>query len=79
MSYTIKVVFGKEQVWKSYQQIPFTDEELKQHYKEYQFNSKAELDAFMYGVNESIGWTECCFPEYELHESWEAHNLSSNS
>ena len=31
-------------------------------------NSEAEKIAFINGINEAIGWTECCIPELELRE-----------
>ena len=68
MKYTLKIVFGKEQVSKIYNNEPLTDDELKHNIKEYSFDSEAEKIAFIKGINEAIGWTECCIPELELRE-----------
>lgn len=66
MKYTIKIIYGKEQVIKFYNNEPFSNEEKLNNLKEYKFNSKEELDAFCFGVNETIGWTECHILESEL-------------
>ncbi|MFZ6037609.1 MAG: hypothetical protein ACOYU1_05130 [Bacteroidota bacterium] len=68
MIYTLKIVFGKGQVIKAFNNIPFTKEELEINVKEYNFNSQEEKEAFLKGINEAIGWTECCIPELELCE-----------
>ncbi len=68
MKYTVKIVFGKEQVEKIYTNIPLTDEEIKNNVKIYSFTSKEEKKAFIHGINEAIGWTECYIPELELCE-----------
>jgi hypothetical protein len=66
MKYTLKVIFGKEQVVKTYNKISLSDEEIKLNVKEYQFNSEEEKQAFLEGLNEAIGWTDFCIPELEL-------------
>lgn len=66
MKYTLKIVFGKEQVSKIYNNEPLADDELKYNLKEYSFSSEAEKIAFINGINEAIGWTECCIPEFEF-------------
>ena len=58
MKYSIKIIFGKEQVDKYLSEIPFDNDEKEIHEKEYFFDTKAELDAFIKGVDESVGWTE---------------------
>lgn len=68
MKHTLKIVFGKEQVIKIYNNEPLTEEELKNNLKEYSFSSEEEKISFIKGVNEAIGWTECCIPEVELCE-----------
>lgn len=68
MIYTLKIVFGKEQVTKAFNNVPFTKEELEINVKEYSFNSQEEKEAFLKGINEAIGWNECCVPELELYE-----------
>ncbi|MGC4127976.1 MAG: hypothetical protein QM564_00130 [Bergeyella sp.] len=65
MSYTLKVVFGKEQVNKTYNNEPLTIEELEINVKEYSFNTLEEKEAFIKGINETIGWNECCIPEID--------------
>lgn len=62
----LKVVFGKEQVNKIYNNESFTEDELENNVQEYIFNSQKEKEAFLKGINEAIGWTECCFLELEL-------------
>lgn len=68
MKYTLKIVFGKEQASKIYNNEPLRDDELKYNLKEYSFASEAEKTAFINGISEAIGWTECCIPEFELRE-----------
>jgi len=68
MKHTLKVIFGKEQVIKAYNNESFTDEELAINVKVYSFNTNEEKEAFVKGINETIGWTECCIPELELCE-----------
>ena len=59
MKHTIKIIFGKEQVNKFLTDVPFTEEEKSINEKEYHFETQLELDAFLKGVNETIGWLEC--------------------
>lgn len=66
MRHTLKVIFGKEQVVKIYNNIPFTTEEPGQNVKEYAFNSIEEKSAFIKGLNEAIGWLDFCIPELEV-------------
>lgn len=66
MKYTLKVIFGKEQVGKFYGNINLTDEEIKLNVKEYQFNSIEEKYAFIKGLGEAIGWVDYCIPEIEM-------------
>jgi hypothetical protein len=66
MKHVLKVVFGKEQVAKIYNNEKLTGEELKLNFKEYHFNSEAEKQAFIYGLNQAIGWMEICIPEVEI-------------
>ena len=65
---TVKIVFGKEQVLKVHNGEALNEEELKLNVKEFSFNSEEEKIAFVNGVNEAIGWTECCIPEYVLNK-----------
>jgi hypothetical protein len=66
MKHTLKVIFGKEQVVKIYNNTPLSDEEIKMNVKEYQFNSAEEKQAFIKGLNEAIGWLDFCIPELEI-------------
>jgi hypothetical protein len=68
MKHTVKVVFGKEQVIKVYNNQPLTDEEQILFVKEYEFETLQEKLAFIKGMNEAIGWIEFCIPELELRE-----------
>ena len=63
MTHTLKVVFGKEQVQKIYNQQMLTSEEVSIHLKEYQFKTEAEKQAFITGLNEALGWTDYCIPQ----------------
>lgn len=62
--YTLKIVFGKEQVAKIYNNEPLKDEELKVNVRVYSFSSEEEKKAFINGVNEAVGWTECSIQEF---------------
>lgn len=65
MSYTVKVIFGKEQVNKFLANEPFTDFENENSVKVYHFNTEEEKQSFCLGVNEAVGWTECFITELE--------------
>ena len=67
MKHPLKVVFGKEQVLKTLNNQILDEDELKSNVKQYEFNSIEEKLAFIKGINEAIGWTECCIPEPELN------------
>ncbi|MCU0417102.1 MAG: hypothetical protein MUE33_07940 [Cytophagaceae bacterium] len=66
MKHTIKVIFGKEQVVKTYINKQLTNEEMQLNVKEYQFTSDEEKQAFIKGLNEAIGWMDFCIPELEI-------------
>jgi len=59
MKYSIKIVFGKEQVNKLISGIPLSQEEHSINVKEYIFDTLIELNAFVNGTKEAIGWMEC--------------------
>ena len=59
MKHTIKIIFGKEEVNKFLLEIPLSKEEKDINVKEYQFATQIELAAFINGINEAVGWTEC--------------------
>lgn len=65
MKHTLRVIFGKEQIVKTYNNKALTDEEIKLNVKEYLFNSEEEKLAFIKGLNEAIGWVDFCIPELE--------------
>jgi hypothetical protein len=65
MKHTLRVIFGKEQIVKTYNNEALTDEEIKLNVKEYLFNSEEEKLAFIKGLNEAIGWVDFCIPELE--------------
>ena len=60
MEYSVKIIFGKEQVDKYLSEIPLDNDEKEIHEKEYFFETKAELEAFIKGVDETVGWSEYC-------------------
>lgn len=68
MNYSIKVIFGKEQVDKHIANIPLTGDELKINVKDFTFKTEIELAAFKKGINEAIGWIDCYLVEDILHE-----------
>jgi hypothetical protein len=63
MKHSIKIIFGKEQVNKFLSDVPLTKEEKSINEKEYHFKTQLELDAFLKGVNETVGWLECYIVE----------------
>lgn len=63
MNHSIKIIFGKEQVNKFLSAVPFTKEERLINEKDYHFETEIELDAFIKGVNTTVGWLECCIVE----------------
>lgn len=68
MRHSLKVIFGKEQVLKAYNDYPLNEEELKYNVKFYDFDTIEEKKAFIKGLNESKGWNEFCIPELEIIE-----------
>ncbi|MDI1306255.1 MAG: hypothetical protein PSX42_15615 [bacterium] len=59
MKYSVKVIFGKEQVNKFYNNDLFSKEEIQTYVKEFDFNTEAEKAAFCKGIEEAVGWMEC--------------------
>ncbi len=59
MKYTIKMIFGQEQIDKFILKIPLSKEEIEINVKEFSFETEIELLAFKKGVSETIGWMEC--------------------
>jgi hypothetical protein len=68
MKQTAKVIFGKEQVIKVYNDEPLTEEEQSLFVKVYEFDTLQEKLAFIKGLNEANGWVEFCIPELELYQ-----------
>ncbi|POY38814.1 hypothetical protein C3L50_11835 [Flavobacterium alvei] len=58
MKYSLKIIFGKEEVDKFISNIPLTKDELEINVKEFSFETELELIAFKKGINEAIGWQE---------------------
>ena len=65
MKHSIKIIFGKEQANKFLNNVPLSEEEKSINEKEYYFETKLELNAFLKGVNETVGWLECYIVESE--------------
>lgn len=59
MKYTVTIIFGKEQVSKIFNIENLSNEELKLNKKVYSFDTLIEKEAFIKGIEESIGWSEC--------------------
>ncbi|MCC7534463.1 MAG: hypothetical protein IT246_11020 [Bacteroidia bacterium] len=68
MKYTVKIVFGKEQVNKIFNNEKLNNEELKLNTKEFSFETYIEKIAFCKGIEEAIGWTEYVILEELLCE-----------
>ncbi len=68
MKYTVKIVFGKEQVNKIFNNEKLNNEELKINTKEFSFETDIEKIAFCKGIEEAIGWTEYVILEELLRE-----------
>lgn len=66
MRHLITIIFGKEQVIKTYNNIEITQEEKENFIKQYSFETLEEKNAFLKGISEAIGWTDYCIPELEL-------------
>jgi hypothetical protein len=59
MNYSVKVIYGKEQVNKFLKRETFTRDENELHIKTYFFKTELERTAFCQGIDEAVGWTEC--------------------
>jgi hypothetical protein len=66
MKYYLEIVFGKEQILKIQNGENLSNEEQEINVKRFSFDTLEEKNAFIKGVNESIGWNECCIPEFEI-------------
>jgi hypothetical protein len=58
MNYSVKIVFGKEQVDKCFRGEDLTIEELGINCKVFSFDIESEVNAFCKGIDEAVGWTE---------------------
>ena len=63
MKYTVKIIYGEEQVEKYYNDEPLNYDEIISFVKEYSFNTEIEKNAFCKGLSEAVGWLECCVLE----------------
>ena len=59
--YSVRVIFGTDQVKKFIEGKSFTESEVDLNFKEYGFRTRKELDAFILGVDETVGWLECFY------------------
>ena len=59
MKYSVKVIFGKDQVEKFYNDDLFSKEEEQLYVKEFDFSTEAEKVTFCKGIEEAVGWIEC--------------------
>jgi hypothetical protein len=58
MSYDIQILFGKNEISKYHLDIALTIAEKEINLKKYSFDYKIEMNAFLKGLNEAVGWTE---------------------
>lgn len=58
MSYTVEILFGKEQIIKYHNGKTLNDYEKLVYRKKYDFASLQERDAFYKGLSEADGWIE---------------------
>jgi hypothetical protein len=58
MKHSVKIIFGKEQVNKFILDTPLSKEEKDINEKIFYFKSKGELNAFIKGVDITVGWSE---------------------
>ncbi|MFN8358230.1 MAG: hypothetical protein U0Y10_27450 [Spirosomataceae bacterium] len=59
--YFITVLYGSDSVRKFYNREIFEESELALTLKYYEFKTKAELEAFIYGLEEAKGWYELIY------------------
>jgi hypothetical protein len=71
----INVVFGNEAVQKILNNAPLNPSELAQFQKTYHFETRIEIEAFIKGINEAVGWQEV----YVLEEILEQVSESATS
>ncbi|WP_433834807.1 hypothetical protein [Flavobacterium anhuiense] len=58
MRYSVKIIFGKDQIRKYYKNEAFNDFEKIVNFKKYTFETKLQRNAFYKGISEAIGWLE---------------------
>jgi len=66
MSYTVKVIFGKQQVDATYRGEALLEQEAELYSKVFEFATMNEKLAFIQGLNEAVGWLDICIPEFEF-------------
>ena len=67
MNYQLKIIFGKEEVNKFYNDDRFTVDEIVNNVKEFHFKTESEMEAFIKGIEASSGWTEYSIIEQKQH------------
>ena len=58
MNYSLKIIFGKEEVIKYENNNLFSVDEIINNVKEFHFDTETEMKAFIQGMEATIGWTE---------------------
>ncbi|EJL65902.1 hypothetical protein [Flavobacterium sp. CF136] len=58
MKYLAEIIFGKDQVRKFHNNEPLNDFEKIINLKKYNFECRAERNAFYKGIDEAMGWLE---------------------
>lgn len=58
MKYLAEIIFGKDQVKKFHNNEPLNDFEKIINLKKYNFESRAERNAFYKGIGDAMGWLE---------------------
>jgi hypothetical protein len=54
----LTVIFGTEQIRKFFSKEIFSEREINEYTKFYSFATEAELNAFIYGLEEANGWLD---------------------
>ena len=57
----VMVLFGSDQVRKFHNKEIFHKSEIDDHTKFYSFETKIELDAFIFGLQEANGWLDLVY------------------
>lgn len=67
MKHRVKIIFGKEQVNKYLTGESLSAEDMTLNVKTYEFDTVEEKNAFIKGIEESIGWAECHIENVRLN------------